>query len=164
MANTSLTVTFLTEVITDDSGEPIEASIQVALDSARNNDRTSFLYGSKAYYQVFTAPSTLTLTNTPSDGTITSEGAGLETIETIITFPNTNQSSVTYPVYSIESTEWLGNDLGAVHSEGDKIVSAQAGVGVLKITYKAYFRRYAISVPQRDEDEYRVIVYILGTI
>lgn len=173
MANTALTVTFVTDVITDDSGIPIDASVQVRLDSDRNEDRTRFLYGSKAYFQVFTAPSELTLELSSSDGNITEEGTGEETITTYVNFPDTNQGDVSFPVAEIlydldddglPGTRWLGEGLGAIHAEGDKIVASQSGIGVLKITYKANFRRYAISINDQGVSEYYVLVYILGVI
>lgn len=164
MAETSLTVTFVTDVITDDSGTPINASIQVALDSVRNNDRTQFLYGSKAYFKVYSAPSDMSLQLIASDGTITEEGSGTEDIDDVVTFGNSDNGSVTYPVQSIVASEWLGKSLGAVHGEGNRVVSVNSGVGILDVTYRTPFRRYAISVPTKDVDEYAVAIYIQGVV
>jgi len=163
MANTSLTITFVTE----EKNLENNASIQARLDDEYNKDEegeaiNQFLYGSKAYYQVFTSPEDLVLTQVQSDGTISPEGSGTAEIEEFIHFVDSYESNVTYPVRSIISSEWLGTNLGAVSVEGDKIKSSQKGVGVLKITYSAYFRRFALSLSTRDEEVYYVMIYISG--
>lgn len=156
MAERSLTVSF----VTSSEQASQDATIDVSLDSSRNDGKTQFLYGEKAYYKVYTYPISASITQVQSDGLITIEGSEYETINDIINFANTNESSVSYPVNNIVSTDWFGTSLGAVSSTGKTITSSQSGVGVLKISYRTYFRRYAISVPTKSETTYNVLVYI----
>jgi hypothetical protein len=159
MANTSITVTFVTD--TEDVEE--NASIQVQLDSERNDDETIFLYGSKAYYQVLFSPSSLTISQIASDGEITEEGSGITEFTEYVIFSNSDEGSAQYPVSSVVSAEWQGDGLGALSYTGKIVKASKSGVGVLKLTYNAAFNRYAISVSDREETEYYVVVYITGT-
>ena len=164
MANTAITVTFVTEdEITDEDGN-VYTSLQVELDSDRNDGETRFLFGSKAYYRIFKSPDTLVIIQTQSAGVITDEGSGTEEVTSYITFANTNKGTLTYPLESIVSAEWLGNDLGALSYIGNIVTSSQSGIGVLKVVYNAAFTRHAISVNVDGVTEYAVLIYITGTI
>lgn len=164
MANTSISVTFVTDVgnLLDEDGNAY-ASIQAQLDSTYNNGATRFLYGSKAYYQIFKSPSGLSISQEASAGTITSEGTGTEEVTEYVTFANSNEGSLSYPLDSVESATWLGKNLGALSYVGNNVLASQSGVGVLKLVYNAAFTRYAISL-NSSEDTYVVLVYITGTL
>lgn len=160
MQNTQTTITFSSE--TSGVGGAGE-SIQVRMDETANGGKTSFLYGDKAFFQLYTYPENMTLTITPSDGSVSDEGSGVGELEEIITFANTDEASVAYPLASIVSTEWLGRSLGAItKGESAQIKAAQKGVGVLRIKYKANFIRKALTLGFKDEASYPVIVHILG--
>lgn len=160
MANASITVTF----VTDTGNLEANASIQVALDSARNEGKTRFLFGSKAYYQVYFSPSTMTISQIASDGAVTEEGSGTEQQTEYVNFSNSNEGTVTYPISSIVSSEWFGTNLGALSYIGKTVQASQSGVGVLKLVYNTAFNRYAISVSDTGDDTYYIIVYIAGTV
>lgn len=163
MANAAITVTFVTEdELTDEDGN-VYTSLQVELDSDRNEGETRFLFGSKAYYKIFKSPTDLIIVQTQSDGVITDEGAGTEEVTIYITFANTNKGTLNYPLDSIVSAEWLGNDLGALSYTGNIVTSSKSGVGVLKVVYNAIFTRHAISVNADGVTEYAVLIYIEGT-
>lgn len=160
MANTSITVTFVTEAENLD----VNAVLQVQLDSTLNLGETRFLFGSKAYYQVFFSPSTMTITQTASDGNITEEGSGTEEVTEYITFANSNEGSTGYPIGSVVSAEWFGTNLGALSYIGNTVQASKSGVGILKLIYNSAFNRYAISVQSTGDSEYYVLVYIAGTV
>jgi hypothetical protein len=164
MANTAITVTFVTEDELTDAEGNIYTSLQVELDSDRNEGETRFLFGSKAYYRIFKSPTDLVIAQTQSDGIITSEGVGTEEITEYITFADTNKGTIGYPLDSIVSAAWLGNDLGALSYVGNIVTASQTGVGVLKVVYNAIFTRHAISVNVDGETEYAVLIYITGTL
>lgn len=159
MAKQTITITFIV-------APPIEDAIYVELDAEMNFDKTQFVYGEKAYFKVYTIPSDLAIILIPTDGSISAEGSGTETIEDeLLTFTETeegenNQTSVSKPVVSIISSSWLGNSLGALSAAGFEITATQLGVGVCKITYSTSFRRYALSLSAKDEDSYIVVVLI----
>ena len=158
MAEQSIVVTFYTETA---EGEEYQA-LAVELDDEMNDNKTQFRYGEKAYFRIFKYPSSLSITISKSDGTITSEGSGDSEEEATITFVNTDEGSVSKPVKSITSYEWLGNSLGSVSAVGTKIKASKSGIGVLKLTYRSDFIRHAISVSTKVEDTYPVVVFILG--
>lgn len=164
MANTAITVTFVTEdELTDEEGN-VYTSLQVELDSDRNEGETRFLFGSKAYYKIFKSPTDLVIVQVQSDGVITDEGVGTEEVTEYITFANTNKATINYPLDSVVSAEWAGNDLGALSYTGNVITSSQVGVGVLKVVYNVIFTRHAISVNVEGVETYAVLIYITGTI
>ena len=156
MAKQSINITFVTKEVA--AGE----ALVVELDDEKNEDKTQFLYGEKAYFRIYTYPENMSITITESDGDITLEGSGISEEEEQIMFPNTKEGSCSKPVKSLVSSEWLGNSLGSVSAEGTKISVSSEGVAVLKLKYKANFRRYALSLSSKDEESYTVIVYVEG--
>jgi hypothetical protein len=150
--------------VTDAGNLETNANISVQLDSDRNGGKTRFLYGEKAYYQIFFSPETMTITQTASDGTISAEGSGEELIEEYVTFANTNNGNTNFPVNRISSSEWLGNNLGAISYVSKQITSSLSGTGILKVSYYANFTRYAISIPEKSDPEYYVVIYLSGSI
>lgn len=153
MADQSITVTFVTEA---------DPALVVELDDEMNNDKTQFCYGEKAYFRIYKYPSTLELTITQSDGTIASEGSGTSDEEETITFVDTDSSSASKPIESISSYSWLGNSLGAVSGIGTTVKSSNEGVGVLKLEYTSDFVRYSITIGLQEEEEYPIVVFIVG--
>lgn len=140
----------------------LNEELLVELDSVRNDEETQFKYGDKAYFRVYSYPIALSLTLTPTDGSISEEGNGDSDEEELISFIATNQGSTSKPVRSITSRSWLGNSLGSVSAVGSALTTSQEGTGVLKITYKSNFRRFALTLGTRDEDTYTVIVVVTG--
>ena len=156
MAEQSINIKFVTEEVA--AGE----ALVVELDAEMNEDKFEFLYGEKAYFRVYTFPEDMELTITPSDGTITEEGSGESEEEEDIAFINVSEASCPKPVSAITASKWLGTSLGAVSAAGTVINASSEGVAVLKLNYTAQFRRYALSLSEKTEDEYTVVVYIQG--
>lgn len=161
MANSSMTVTFVTE--SSDS-----ATIVVELDGEKieevyGEDKTQFLYGEKAYFKIYKYPSDLSIAITQSDGTIASEGSGTSDESENITFTNSKTGSTSKPVKSVTGSEWLGNSLGAVSVVGEDVTANTKGVGILALDYTASFTRHSLTVSGKSEDEYPVLVYIAET-
>lgn len=164
MANTAITVTFVTEDELEDEDGNVYTSLQADLDSEANDGETRFLFGSKAYYRIFKSPTDLVVAQVQSAGVITDEGNGTDEITEYITFANTNRGRIGYPLESVVSAEWLGNDLGALSYVGNIVTSSQVGVGVLKVVYNVIFTRHSISANAEGETEYAVLIYITGTL
>lgn len=161
MAEQSLTITFVTAT------GSAEESIKVDLNEQKHIEvygeaKSQFFFGETAWFRIFTEPADLEYTVTVSDGTYAQGGPGTATFEDeIVTFPNTSEASVGYPVADIVSTEWLGRSLGALAPFGEKLKASQAGVAVAMVTYTASYRGGSISLTTREGyDEYQVLVYI----
>ena len=161
MAEQSVSITFVTKE-PDGGPDGTDAALVVELDAEKNEDKSQFLYGEKAYFRIYTYPGNMGITITESDGNVTSEGSGKSEEEEDIVFTDANEGSCSKPVSSIISSKWLGNSLGSVSAEGTKITVSSKGVAVLKLKYKASFRRYALSLSAKSEDSYTVIVYVQG--
>lgn len=156
MAEQSINITFVTSEVA------VGEALVVELDAEKNENKTQFLYGEKAYFRVYTYPESMPITITESDGNITLEGSGTSEEEEQIIFPKTKEGLCSKPVKSITSSKWFGNSLGSVSAEGTKISVPSEGVAVLKLKYKADFKRYALSLTSKDEESYTVIVYVEG--
>jgi hypothetical protein len=162
MANQTITITFVSET-GDGGGGAGNEIIQVELDSERNNGKTRFLFGEKAYFKIYKYPSTMRLTLDSTDGTIFDEGSGTSDEEELITFSNSNEGSADKPIKSVTSSNWIGRSLGSISAAGRTVTASQKGIGVLDFKYKADFIRKSISVPVKDGyDEYPVVVLVSG--
>lgn len=155
MISKSITITFVST--------PDEPALVLELDSDMNEEATEFDYNTTAYFLAYSDPSDMTLTMTPSDGSISSQGNGESEEEEFLSFVNTNEATLSKPCLSVTSTEWLGTSLGAVSVDGTKVTVSQEGVGVLKINYTSAFRRYGLYLSTKDEENYPVVVYVVGT-
>jgi hypothetical protein len=168
MANVSTTITFVSSVTGGDG------SISVELDEVMNNGKTQFPYGTKAYFKVYRTPESMNLSLYSTDGSIMSEGSGSDSITNEdLTFIKETTANTRYPVKSLGSYQWLGNNLGslALQAVGSNIVTLPGKVndkgvflGIARLNYTTNFLRYSISIGQRDFEEYPVIVYIEGKI
>lgn len=152
------------------TAETAGSEVLARLDDKMNGEKTSFAYKSTAYFQVFSNPADLGLTIETSDGTVGGAGSGSETFSEFVGFAGTNRGRLTVPAESITSTRWLGTDLGTVtHLGGTELQSSRSGVGYLKITYTARFRRYGLTVadPRQtlaagEDDVWPVLVRVQG--
>lgn len=158
MAEQSITISFCSEV--SEEGQ----SLVMDLDEEENDEKTQFLYGTKAFFRVFKFPYTLSVELFKSDGTLAGEGSGTADIEETITFANTDTASISKPGASLVSYSWLGNSLGSVSIEGGTVKSSKVGVGVLRLVFRAPFDRHSVTLGEKEDiDEYPVIIFALGT-
>jgi hypothetical protein len=154
VAEQSISITFVTKEVA--AGK----ALVVDLDAEKNEDKSQFLYGEKAYFRIFTYPENMKIAIIESDGNITTEGNGLFEEEENIVFANVSEASCSKPISSIKSSKWLGESLGAIAVEGNKIKASSKGVAILKLKYTASFRRYGLQLGGRSDDSYTVLVYI----
>ena len=157
MAEQSISIVFVTKEVA--AGE----ALVVDLDKEKNEDKTQFVYGDRAYFRIYTYPEDMELIITESDGHVSSQGSGESEEEAFIVFKDTSEGSCSKPVSTLISSKWLGNSLGSISIEGTKITASSKGVAVLKLKYKADFRRYALGLSSKGEDTYTVVVYIQGS-
>ena len=156
----SLTITFKSFISEED--------ILIELDEEKNNGKTEFLYGEKAYFKVYAPDINYQIVS--SDGTITSEGIGQETVEETLEFVEGREQTTSKPIVAINSYSWLGNSLGNISKKDIKTIQAEKepdaigpnGIGLLRLQYSTQFIRYSITVPQKQEAEYEVLVVVVG--
>lgn len=85
-------------------------------------------------------------------GQTNKEGYGYEEIEEIVAFSCSDTISTSKPLYSLLSSQWLGNSLGSVSvlDNGDLKISSP-GYGVLKVKYKSYYEIYSLRTIVKGE-------------
>lgn len=156
----SVTISFTTALPTGGGKDVV-----IELDDEKNNGKTTFRYGEKAYFKIFYDPA-LNVVVDKTDGILTDEGQGQETVEEFVSFIDSKEATLNKPCLNILSVEWLGNSLGSITQQGlYSIITEKTpelggsnGIGLAKIEYTTQFKRYAISIPEKNVDEYQVIV------
>lgn len=175
----SATITFVSESAIETEGY----SLKVELDDEKNEEvygekKSRFEIGETAYIRVFAKPISMNLQFFLSSGVYSEEGTGRVVKSEVLTFSNSNEKSLSYPLVSESFTQvstdtddaqtymWYGRAVGSVSFENGNVKLSQTGYGVLKINYRSNFRRYGIkltSVPD-GVSEFPVIVGITGTV
>ena len=130
-----------------------------------NNGRTQFLPGDTVNYLVYRHRLSST-THKSSAGSI-SQGPVNRTrqVEEVITFFDTVEGSVRYPIYSLDSWEWLGNNLGAMSAPGGtSLRAANPGVGVAIVKYTTRFDVWRLNSPAQinGRDSFDIAVLVTG--
>lgn len=152
-------------------------NLVIELDAEKNENRTVFSYGSKAYFKVFGDPN-LTLNLDKTAGVLSDEGTGQEQLTTEVAFLTSEKATFSKPVMSIISNTWFGNSLGnisknslyEIECETEPSAFKSDGIGICEIDYKTYFSRYSILVEEQLDAKghpipsFPVIVYITGSI
>lgn len=174
-AKQSIVVTFGTEVAEEGQTLVVELDAEKHVE-IYGEEKSSFLYGEKAYFRVYKypddMPTTIKTSVSQSDpGAIRAEGSGitgengLEASNDTMQFTSTsgvNSSTTTKPIQAVVDSEWIGDSLGAISFEGVTVMASQAGLGVLDLNYKAAFTRYSLSISAKPHDEFTVIVMVIG--
>lgn len=130
-----------------------------------NNGRSQFLPGDTVTYLVYKHKLSST-THRPSAGSI-SQGPinqGRQ-IEEVVTFFDTVEGSVRYPIYSLDSVEWLGNNLGAMTAPGGTQLRAAApGVAVAIVKYTTRYDVWRINSPSQinGRDTFDIAILVTG--
>ena len=146
-----------------------ELPIVIELDNEMNDGRTEFLFGSRAYFKIFSPPG-VNYQLRSSDGTILGEGNGLDTIKEYISFIEEKTATVSKPVVGPFTFTWLGVSLGNIikknffEVECEKQPGVENGCGIAYVEYQTQFNRYSITVqsPANDIKEYEVLVVAYG--
>jgi hypothetical protein len=107
-----------------------------------------------------------TVTYTASAGRLQIVKSGLtRQIEETVTFLNELDGSVRLPIYSLDSVEWLGNNLGAILATGGTALRASTlGVGVAIVKYTTRYSHGQITAPAQinGRDAFDIVVLIEG--
>lgn len=159
----SLVVSFGSDAA-DDALLLAEVDNRDITDGGLNGGRSQFLPGDTVAYLVYKYKLAST-EHRSSAGTISAGGSGQRQIEEVVTFFDTQDASLRYPVYTIDSFEWLGNNLGAISaSGGQSIRAATAGVGVAIVKYTAKFDVFRINAPNQinGRDSFDIAILVVG--
>lgn len=132
-----------------------------------NKGKTSFAPGEDPAFLVFKSDDVTIDSVIPSAGSIATLTGGVMSVTDTLQFADTDEATLSKPYESGFTSKWLGTSLGAVTRVGaTKLVAANRGVGVLKVTYNTRFYAYRLSNvpnPLNGETEYIVLIVISGT-
>jgi hypothetical protein len=93
-------------------------------DNGLNAGKTQFLPGDTAYLLLFKPTGYSVSFSRPSSGTLVKHGDSIKSIGgEIVQFPNTDGSTVRYPISGSFTYEWLGDNLGVLSPASEFSVS-----------------------------------------
>jgi hypothetical protein len=143
--------------------------LQAEIDSrpgGYNGGRTSFQPGDSPAFLVYRSANVGIYDIEVSAGNIAELAPVLVDVVDFLSFPKTDEATLSRPYYAGMTAKWLGNNLGSPTLVGDsKLRIPAAGVGVLKVAYKAHalaFRFAGLPSVLNGEAEYQVLAVITG--
>lgn len=130
-----------------------------------NQGRTQFLPGDRVAYLVYRYLLSTT-EHRSSAGTINAGGNGQRQVEEVLTFFDSSEAQVRYPIYTLDSVEWLGNDLGSmVASGGQAVRAATPGVGVAIVKYTTRYDIFWLNSPTQinGRENFDIAILVVGS-
>ena len=140
-----------------------DSFINIELDDILNEGRTCFLYGEKVYFRV-SYSANLSISVTPSDGNVFLESTDTVSSETEkITFVDSEEATTSKRILNIVDYKWFGKSLGGILKVGDNTVGASSsGIAIAELTYTTIYDVYSVSLQTRSEEEYPVLIVVIG--
>lgn len=135
-SSSSITINFKTSC--QNSGD----ILVVESDAQMNNNKTCFLYGDKYYFKVYPFPIDSVIEVVPSDGIVSPEGTGVDTIPITgvpgiddqspeyISFANENTTETSKPITDASGQSDLFRSNCYWLSQGGSVAALKNGVGV----------------------------------
>ena len=131
-----------------------------------NHGRTNFLAGETAHLLVHSGDDVTLEDPLVSTGLILPGGWQVITVTQDLVFDKVATATLEKPATAIDSVIWIGNDLGAITLESDKLTVSvpNAGVAIARVTYRSTARSWGLSSPSTVAglDEYQVQVHFSG--
>lgn len=161
-ANSGVTTTLVIEF-----GDTEQGSIAASLDSERNNGKATFSSGDSVFFRVWSeVPYSIMVTSGTVAKIVTAESE--EVTGEIITFANTNLSNAQFFVDRINSTQWLGNNLGNITPSKFNNVYVQNNpgtkpLGAAIISYDTSYDVWKLTAPTFTGSKYAIVVLIAAT-
>jgi len=168
MGSVSRTIEFVVRAEVDSAALAVELDSELHLE-LYGEERSQFAYGETCFFRVFAWPATLAVTVQASDGVLESMPAlgvvrtGVAEIDEDVFFAWAREATLSKPALQVLGWEWLGADLGALSVDGSRVACTRDGVGVARVTYRAAWTRYGITLPERDAETWPVLVGIRGS-
>ena len=159
-ANT--TISFSTSGTSDDQ-------FTIELDTDRNNDKSTFSYGNKAYFRVYSTIADLnSLIVKATAGTIAKEGIYTADRDAAdVSFIDSQTSDYSYAINGVSSYSWYGQSLGAITKYDDTTIQCEIEpdpengiLGIASVVVSASYALYSITVPKQSQSEFPVVVYV----
>lgn len=150
------------------AGSGDQAHLSATIDSRAdgyNQGRTSFRPGDVVYFLVHKSANVTYDHPVASAGGITSHGSTTVLQTDDLAFPNVRTATLSLPTSGIQSSQWLGNALGALSLVDEMTVQADVqGVAVARVTSAAPADVWSLSSPASINGltDYSIIIFIQG--
>ena len=160
----SIVVTF-GQAAQDDAILMAEIDTRPASEGGLNKGRSQFAPGDSVNYLIYKHK----ITNTEhrcSAGSVSRVTSGQRQVEELVTFLDSADASVQYPIATLDSFEWLGNQLGPVSAAGGQALrAASSGLGVALVRYTTRFEVWRLNSPAQinGRDSFSIAVLVTGT-
>lgn len=164
---TNTTITFSISGASDSI--TIEADSTLNVDSA-GRAKSSFSYGEKAYFRVY-ADDLTNIAVSATAGTIADHGIQQADKDAEnIQFVDSQEYSYSYPIQSVVSYEWFGQNLGRVEKSGTASIKCETApnatggiIGLASVKVSAQYRLYSITLPTQAKSEFPVLIDVRTT-
>lgn len=126
-----------------------------------NGGNTEFRPGDSPAYLLYRATTVQLTEHNATAGAIATAGGGTRDVEEVLTFSDSREASLRYPVAAGFSATWLGRS-GGIASLQDQstVVIPVATFGLLRVNYTAAFTAHRLTnVPAGME---QVLIYAVG--
>lgn len=132
-----------------------------------NGNKTSFSPGDSVALLLFKHDLLTLVTTDVTAGSLNPIGTEYyQVTDQIITFTDdSDETTLTYPVYDGFTYKWVGVDRGAVSvSNGNTLRKALPGIGVLKVSYRSRATAYRLYSPTSvsGETTFPIVVLFVG--
>ena len=130
-----------------------------------NLGNTSFRPGDDVGFLVYKTPDVVIDQMVSTLGSTTGAGSGTRTVTEFITFADSNEASVGYPIASISDIIWFGTSGGAYTISGSTISLSAKAIAVAEVTYTTNFTGYKLTnVPPSyaGKTTFSVLIFIAG--
>lgn len=164
MAVTASIVVAFGQAAQDDAILMAEIDARSTAEGGLNNGRTQFMPGDSVAYLIY-KHKVLNTEHRPSAGSVSRVGSGQRQVEEMVTFLDVVDGNVQYPIHTLDSFEWLGNQLGPISAGGGQAIrAASQGVGVAIVRYTTKFDIWRLNSPAEinGRDSFSIAVLITG--
>lgn len=126
-----------------------------------NGGNTDFRPGDSPAYLLYRAANVTLLEHATTAGAIAQSGGGSRLIEETLTFSDSREASLRYPVAGAFSSNWIGRNGGTVslHNQ-NAVLIPMVTFGILKVTYLASFTAYRLTNVPLGIDQ--VLIWAIG--
>lgn len=143
----------------------LKAEIDAREDGFNGGD-TNFVPGDAVHYLVYRGAGTVLTRHESTLGAISSLGTHGREVEEVVSFADERRASLSYPVKSGLTVNWMGAAPGSAQLRGDnELVLPAAGVGIATVTYQTTFQAFRLAnLPGtvNGKSTYSVLILLIG--
>ncbi|QNJ59187.1 hypothetical protein [Vibrio phage vB_ValS_PJ32] len=117
------------------------------------NKRKQPLFSDKAFFLLYPFRAANLTASVSSGSVLLDSRYYTDTIEEIVIFDNSDESSVRRPIHRIIDVEWYGSNWGFLNHEGTTVKCSASGNFACKVTYESRYHVISVTPPTLDPDK-----------